>query len=206
MNGIWAIPVITSILLLLVGTLDDASANGDWNSAGTWTDGVGDPGVPGVADDKFVNHIITISSPVTNSGLIQIGGSGTLTISSTFTNNGFFDGFITNGLENSGGTVTVTSTGIFENNGLYNNLFTGTTTIDVGGDFNNNYALGNAHFHNEATVTVKGEFMNYGDIHQLQNGVFVIKDTAVVNNGALHNIGSNAVFDNRLGARTINLN
>jgi len=93
----FVIPVLFSILILgLFGTIDNAYAesfisfqNGDWNSASTWKNGVGDFEAPGVADDTFVNHIITISSPVTNSGLISIGGSGTLEISSTFTNNGF---------------------------------------------------------------------------------------------------------------------
>jgi len=178
--------------------------SGSWLSPVTWRDGNNDPGVPGVADDKFVNHIVTISSPVTNSGRIQIN-NGTLTISSTFTNNGFFDGMTTNGLDNFGGTVSVTATGIVQNNGLYNNLnsslSSGTTTIDVGGQFFNNYASGNGHLHNEeGTITVKGRLTNSGDIHQLTNGILVISDSPIQNNGILDNTGSNAVFDNRSGA------
>jgi hypothetical protein len=192
--------VIFGILILgLVGTLDDAFAetftsvaNGAWDSAGTWQDGMGDPGVPGPADTKFINHIVTMSSPVTNDGQIQMGG--TLIIDSTFTNNGFYDGMTTNGLLSFGGNITVTSNGLVQNNGLYDNLSGTTTTIDDGGQFFNNFADGNAHFHNEgATVIVNGNLTNHGDIHQLTDGVMTI-------NGMLTNSGSGAIFDNRIDA------
>jgi len=165
--------ILASVLILgLIGTLYDAFAapetftsfqNGFYDSAATWRDGMNNPGVPGVGDTKIIGHLVTVQNTQSNSGQIQIGNSGTLEIDSTFTNDGFFDGFTTNGVLNFGGTVTVTINGIFQNNGLFNNLNSGTTTIDNGGQFNNNFAGGNAHFHNEdGLVTVDGIFTNFG--------------------------------------------
>ena len=199
---------ILGILILgLVGTLDDAFAeefssvnNGDWNSAATWQNEMNQPGIPGTADDKNVNHIVTISSPVNNSGRIQIG-TATLIIDSTLSNTGFFDGFTTRGIINFG-TITVTTNGIIQNNGLYDNIFGATTTIDSGGQFINNFASGNAHFHNEdGLVTVNGSLTNFGDIHQLLDGVITIGST-----GSFFTIGSNAVTDNRPGSTINNSN
>jgi hypothetical protein len=84
------------------------------------------PGVPGVGDIKFVSHVVTASSPVSNSGLIQVSGS--LIVDTTFTNTGFYDGINTNGLVNFG-TVTVTTNGVYQNSGLFDNIGGATLTI-----------------------------------------------------------------------------
>jgi len=194
---VWVITIIFSVLILgLFGTLDDAFAesftsagSGDYNSASTWKNSEGDPGLPGVADDKSINfgHTVTVSGTNSNSGLIQNGG--TLNFTGTFTNTGFVAGE-NKGLINFG---TVTISGTYNNNGLFENQG-GTVTFDTGSQFFNNFASGNAHFHNEGgTVTVKGTLTNSGDLHQLTNGIMTIK-------GTLTNTGTNAVFDNRAGA------
>ncbi|MDH3676893.1 MAG: hypothetical protein OEQ12_01150 [Nitrosopumilus sp.] len=171
-----------------------SNGNGFWNSPGTWLhdDGMGNQiaGVPGTGDDKFISHTVTISSPVSNAGLVQVGGS--LIVDSTLTNTGFNDGMTTRGIINFG-TTTFTSNAVFNNNGLYEN-FGGTTTINSGGQFFNNYASGNGHFHNEqGGFFVNGNLTNTGDIHQLTNGIMEVSGTLV-------NSGVNGIFDNRFGA------
>ncbi|MDH3276597.1 MAG: hypothetical protein OEM21_00675 [Nitrosopumilus sp.] len=203
MKVFWISTLIISFLFL--GTFSTAFAgvpvtystvaNGDWNDGAIWRhdDGVGNqiPGVPGSADTKFVNNAVTISSPVSNSGLIQVTGS--LTISSTITNTGFFDGITTNGLVNFG-TVTVANGGTYQNSGLFDNIGGAILTINTGGNFNN-LGTANTHFHNEqATVNVIGTLTNQADIHQLTNGVMDVSGT-LANTGAAF-----AVFDNRFGA------
>jgi len=166
-------------------------SEGLWDSEDTWEDSNGDPGVPEEADDKVVNHIITMSSPVVNSGLISIEG-GTLIVDSALTNAGFDNGVIKNGIVNSG-IINFTSNAVVNNNGLFENDF-GSATLDNGGKFNNNLASGNGLFQSEeSTFFVKGTFTNFGKVRQFSNGVMTIFNF-------YNNTGSNAVFDNRLGA------
>jgi len=215
MRALWAVSVIASILFLgLFGGLDEAFAetfhakfDGNWNSPGTWR---GDSGaddvptrVPGPGDTAIIlkGVTVTIQTNLVNSD--RIDNSGTLKINAKLTNNGIFiDPGPTNGVMNTGtGIIIISSTGEVQNNGLFNNLFGAKMTIEKGGKFFNNFAGGNAHFHNEgigATVTLNGEFTNKGDVHQLQNGVFIITDGST-----LTNTGSNAKWDNRVGS-TIN--
>ncbi len=165
------------ICFLFLGTFSTAFAgapviytsngNGLWNSAGTWLHPNPDPmlspltGVPGVGDSKFINHIVTVSSPTSNSGFAQVSGS--LIIGSTFTNTGFFDGVTTNGVINFG-TVTVNNGAIYQNSGLFDNISGATLTINTGGNFNN-LGTANTHFHNEqALVVVDGILTNQADI------------------------------------------
>jgi len=189
LNLTFIIPVLASLLILgLVGTLDNAYAevchtiaDGSWDSA-IWENALNNPCTPLESDDKSIDHIVTMSSSVNNSGVIA--NFGTLTVSATFTNTG--DIFNQN-------IMVFTSTAIVNNNGMFEN-FGGTVTLDQGGQFNTNFAAGNAHFNNEqGTFTVNGSFTNLGDAHQSTNGVMEIS-------GTLTNTGDDAFFDNRIGA------
>jgi hypothetical protein len=197
-------------LVITIGILPSVFAetfssftNGDWNSAATWRDSDNNPGVPGPGDDKFIgSHTVTISSPVSNSGLVQIGG--TLIVDSTLTNTGFVNNDGTFGIINFG-IVNFTSNAIVHNNGLYEN-FGGMTTMSSGSQFNNNCASNNAHFHNEeGNVFVHGTLTNTGDIHQLTNGIMNVTGTldnssacGIINNYAgsiLDNTGNSIIND-----------
>ena len=193
LNLTFIIPVLASLLILgLVGTLDNAYAevchtiaDGSWDSA-IWENALNNPCTPLESDDKSIDHIVTMSSSVNNSGVIA--NFGTLTVSATLTNTG--DVFNQN-------IMVFTSTAVVNNNGMFEN-FGGTVTLDQGGQFNTNFAAGNAHFNNEqGTFTVNGSFTNLGDAHQSTNGVMEIS-------GTLTNTGDDAFFDNRIGATIAN--
>ena len=75
MRFFWVLFAFSGILLL--GMSDSAFAetftsvsSGSWFSAGTWEDEGGNPGVPGVDDDKTISvgDTVTIPSSVSNSG------------------------------------------------------------------------------------------------------------------------------------------
>jgi len=190
------------LFLGLFGGLDEAFAetflavtSGDWDSGATWRDGsgAGDPGVPGPGDTANIPNgiTVTVQNDLTFSGLINNGGS--LVIEATLTNNGFFAGGLDFGIINSGPTaeLVIAPSGEIENNGLVGNFFGATMSID--GKFFNNFAGGNAHFHNEAEVILNGDFTNAGDVHQENNGNFRVF-------GTLTNTGGNAIWDNRVGS------
>jgi len=85
---------------------------------------------------------------------------------------------------------------------VINSAFGGALTIDNGGQFFNNYASGNGHFHNEeATITVDGKLTNSGDMHQLLNGELKITDQ-----GIFTTTGPNGVTHNRPGSTIENSN
>jgi len=209
MRGLWTVSVLASILILgLFGGLDEAFAetftsvsSGAYNSPFTWVNEMGDPEAPGPDDDKIISNgvTVTITTDVVNNGLIQVQDK--LIINAKLTNNGFFVDPVTKGIRNLG-ILVISSTGEVQNNGLTGN--SGMMTIDEGGKFFNNFAGGNAHFHNEgvgATVTVNGEFTNKGDLHQLIDGIMTISST-----GSFITSGVNAVTDNRPGSKINNSN
>jgi len=69
----------------------------------------------------------------------------------------------------------------------------GGTTIESGGQFNNNFAAGNGQLNSERTFVVHGTLTNFGGLRH-GNGIMEISA------GTVNNTGSNAVFENQFGA------
>lgn len=92
--------------------------SGSWSDSNTWKDSEGNTGVPRTQDDKIIKHTVTISSSVSNSGLIQI--DDTLINSSTLTHIG-----------------TINISGTLTNKGTITNLYAGTITNNKGGTIGN---------------------------------------------------------------------
>ena len=190
LNLTFIIPVLASILILgLVGTLDNAYAevchtiaDGSWDSA-IWENALNNPCTPLPSDDKSINHVVTMSTSVSNSGVI--GNFGTLTVSSTLTNTG--DIFNQN-------IITFTSTAVVNNNGMFEN-FGGTVTLDPGAIIENNHFL---------TNNLEGTLINDGTINNIAGGILnnnndLTNDGTVTNSGTINN-NSGATINNNSGA------
>jgi len=75
--------------LSLIGTTSAITTyttfqNGDWNTASTWSAGI----VPPMGAAVIINHSITLTSPLTNTGSVTVSSSGLLALSSTYTDSG----------------------------------------------------------------------------------------------------------------------
>ncbi len=177
-------------------------SDGVWDSADTWEDSEGNPGVPGEADDKVIAHIVTMSSPVINSGLIS--NNGILIAEATLTNSGsaVFDnllgaeirldnvGFLVNdfgatinnqgtinilhlsGLSNIDGVIINKETGSINLNET-SSMFTNFATVDNEGDINN----------------IMGEFINLKILNNKSTGI--INNTKTLKNDSVFSILNN---------------
>jgi len=197
--------ILASILILgLVGTMDDAYAetfttifDGPWDSAGTWEDSTGDNSIPGIADDKIVNHAIEMQVSENNFGQIQINGSleiddvignvtltnfGNITINSGSSITIDSNSTIINKVE---GTITINSLGEINNSGTIINDDSGTIRINSNGSIINS-----------GTVTLKGGFFdNQGSFsgNQLELPT-TINNSIMIDNGGTIIISSDTII------------
>ncbi|MFB5620300.1 MAG: MopE-related protein [Nitrosopumilus sp.] len=191
MKGIWAAPVIVSILILgLIGLPEDAHA-----VSGTISDQGSCEAVGGTWVSNDAGNFCIVASLTVNSGEtltidgIQLLATGTFSNFGTINNSGLISNsgtFSNSGTINNNAGSTLRNSGTFSNSGTINNH---TLIENLAGTFSNSGTIDNGSTNNSGIIRSSGTINNTGTI--INRSFSSLGNTDTINNhGTINNSGS----------------